>query len=180
MAFRRSGNRPQTTNRVMSGDFRRDTRFVTHQNDGFRLHLVSLDRAFIAAASDLFGKKETCSCSDIAAVEREGAMFVSPANSLGFMDGGIDMVLSRTMFPSCEKRLKALIAALGRPYLRVGSAAWFMVGPRTGFIAAPTMFLPHDVADTQNAYWAFLAALVAADRAVKTSGGSLHLSLIHI
>ena len=177
----------------MSGDFRRDTRFVTHQNDGFRLHLVSLDQAFIAAASDLFGKKATCSCSDIAAVEREGAMFVSPANSLGDMDGGIDMVLSRTMFPSCEKRLKALIAALGRPYLRespaiagqmrrsglqpllrVGSAAWFMVGPRTGFIAAPTMFLPHDVADTQNAYWAFLAALVAADRAVKTSGGSLH------
>ena len=163
----------------MSG-FRRDTRLVTHQNDGFRLHLVSLDRAFIASAADLFGKRATYSCSDIASVEREGAMFVSPANSLGFMDGGIDMVLSRTMFPGCEKRLKALIAALGhktapgRPYLRVGSAAWFMVGPRTGFIAAPTMFLPHDVADTQNAYWAFLATLVAARRAVQTSGGALH------
>jgi O-acetyl-ADP-ribose deacetylase (regulator of RNase III) len=145
-----------------------------------RLQLVSLDRAFIAAVADLFGNRASCFYGDIATVDRDGAIFVSPANSLGFMDGGIDLVLSRKMFDGCEPRLKELIAAmghktkLGRPYLRVGSSIWFMVGPRTGFVAAPTMFLPHDVADTQNAYWAFMATLVAAKRAMEASGGVLH------
>ena len=145
-----------------------------------KLQLVSLDRAFIEAANDLFGDKAAVACCDIAYVPREGVAFVSPANSLGFMDGGIDMVLSRTMFPTCERQLKKMIAdlghktTLGRPYLRVGSAIWFMVGPKTGFIAAPTMFLPHDVADTQNAYWAFIAALVAMDRIEKATGGAVH------
>lgn len=151
-----------------------------------KLLLVSLDRAFIEAADDLFGSRATVACCDIAYIPREGAAFVSPANSLGFMDGGIDMVLSRTMFPKtktspgCEKVLRGMIAdlghktTLGRPYLRVGSAVWFMVGPKTGFIAAPTMFLPHDVSDTRNAYWAFLATLVAMDRIEKASGGAVN------
>jgi O-acetyl-ADP-ribose deacetylase (regulator of RNase III) len=158
-----------------------------------KLHLVSLDRAAIAEANKLFGPAVTYTCGDIVSVPRDGAAFVSPANSLGVMDGGIDMVLSREMFVGCEKRLRVAIAALGhktklgRPYLRVGSATWFMVdrapagalqvlspltgGPATGFIAAPTMFVPHDVSDTQNAYWAFLATLVAMDRIEKASGG---------
>lgn len=145
-----------------------------------KLHLITLDRSFLEAARKLFGPTATYTCGDIASVPRDGAAFVSPANSLGVMDGGIDMVLSREMFPGCEKRLKAAIAALGhktkqgRPYLRVGSATWFMVGPRTGFIAAPTMFVPHDVSDTQNAYWAFLAILIAMERIEKASNGAVN------
>jgi O-acetyl-ADP-ribose deacetylase (regulator of RNase III) len=145
-----------------------------------KLQLISLDHAFIEAADDLFKDRATVACCDIAYIPRDGVAFVSPANSLGFMDGGIDMVLNHQMFVGCEKQLKKMIAdlghktALGRPYLRVGSALWFMVGPKTGFIAAPTMFLPHDVADTQNAYWAFIAALVAMDRIEKATGGAIH------
>lgn len=145
-----------------------------------KLTLVSLDRVFLQEANKLFGPAVTYTCGDIASVPRNGAVFVSPANSLGIMDGGIDMVLSREMFVGCEKRLKDAIAALGhktklgRPYLRVGSATWFMVGPASGFIAAPTMFVPHDVSDTQNAYWAFLATLVAMDRIEKASDGAVN------
>ena len=80
-------------------------------------------------------------------VKRKGAAFVSPANSLGFMDGGVDYTLSREMFPGCEKEVKKKIwelaaqdpegghkTLLGRPYLRVGSALWVpCAGGAAGF-----------------------------------------------
>ena len=46
-------------------------------------------------------------------VPRVGAAFVSPANALGFMDGGVDWVLSRLMFPGVEGPLRARIRELG-------------------------------------------------------------------
>jgi len=116
---------------------------------------------------------------DISTMPRDGNsrfVFVSPGNSLGFMDGGIDRVYSRTMFPGCERSVKDKIRALGlttdlgRPYLPVGSAVVvkhpehpnFVDSvpspfPKTFLIAAPTMFLPHDVSSTRNAYHAFSA-----------------------
>jgi O-acetyl-ADP-ribose deacetylase (regulator of RNase III) len=140
-----------------------------------KLQLVSLDREFIASATDLFGSRATCKVLDIKKVPRKGAAFVSPANSLGIMDGGIDLVLSRDMFPGCEERIQSMIRCLGdRPYLRVGSALWLPIDPTTALIVSPTMFMPHDVADTQNAYWAFIAILVAMDRIEKTSGGAVN------
>lgn len=131
------------------------------------LEIVGLNAEAIAACAQAFGSLATCRVVDITAVPQEHAAFVSPANSLGFMDGGIDRPL-RDMFPGCESRLKAAIrqlghtTALGRHYLRVGSAYWQLVGPSTVLISAPTMFLPHDVSTTQNAYWAFHAVLAAS------------------
>src|SRR5689334_15250017 len=54
--------------------------------------------------------------------------FVSPANSLGFMDGGIDLAYSRIMFPGIELKVKnrinelGKVNLLGRKYLPIGSA----------------------------------------------------------
>ena len=133
----------------------------------FSIEIVSLNATFVTAAAVVFGDRAICRLQDIREVDREGAAFVSPANSLGFMDGGIDAVL-RDMFVGCEDRLKqrirelGLLTGLGRPYLPVGSAHWQAVGPNTVLISAPTMFLPHDVSATRNAYWAMMAALCAA------------------
>lgn len=105
--------------------------------------------------------------------------YVSPANSLGFMDGGIDYTLSRVMFPGVEGRVKAAIAALnlptllGRPHLPIGRAVVVpaidptLESPTAGrarlvLVAAPTMWLPQDVRGTHNAYSAMHAALTAA------------------
>ena len=49
---------------------------------------------------------------------------------------------------------------LGRSYLPIGSAFCVPVGESTGLICAPTMFLPHDVSQTRNAYLSFLACLL--------------------
>jgi O-acetyl-ADP-ribose deacetylase (regulator of RNase III) len=95
--------------------------------------------------------------------------FVSPANSLGFMDGGIDYVLSREMFPGVEAAVKAAYAQqkhvtlLGRTYLPIGRAVVVetqVLGVH--LISAPTMWLPQDVRGTHNAYHAMYAILRAA------------------
>jgi O-acetyl-ADP-ribose deacetylase (regulator of RNase III) len=150
-----------------------------------KLHLVSLDLAFIASASELFGSRALCEVLDIKKISQKGVAFVSPANSFGVMDGGIDLVLSRDMFPGCEDRIQKMIRSLRsqpcllagqircNPMLRVGSALWLPVGPTTALIVAPTMIIPHDVADTQNAYWAFVATLIAMARIEKLSFGTV-------
>ncbi len=107
----------------------------------------------------------TILCGKVEDLPRTNTTFVSPANSLGFMDGGIDYAYSRVMFPGVEKAVRQRIAAhgkktaLGRSYLPIGQAiAVPTCLPGTHLIAAPTMFLPHDVSQTQNAYASTLAA----------------------
>lgn len=145
-----------------------------------KLHIISLNKEFVRLTIIRFYGRALVEVRDICDVERAGRIFVSPANSLGIMDGGIDRPLSRVMFPGCEGAVqKAIVAldhktALGRRYLRVGSALWVPVGPTTALISAPTMFLPEDVSDTQNAYWAFMATLMLAERMYVESRGSLH------
>lgn len=93
-------------------------------------------------------------------------MFVSPANGIGFMDGGIDAAYMQ-LFPGIERKVKTKIhelgklSNLGRPYLSVGSAIVVSVGQSTMLVSAPTMFLPHNVSMTRNAYHAMMASLIA-------------------
>jgi O-acetyl-ADP-ribose deacetylase (regulator of RNase III) len=104
-------------------------------------------------------------CTDITTISPDNTCFVSPANSIGFMDGGIDLVLSRTIMPGIESKVKrrirelGILTTIGRPYLPIGSVITVHHDDTTHLIVAPTMFLPHDVSGTQNAYWSFFAAL---------------------
>lgn len=109
---------------------------------------------------------------DVDAAYQPGSAVVSPANSLGFMDGGVDYPLSRVMFPGVESALKAEIARrgeldlLGRPHLPIGEALAVPTGtPGVVLVSAPTMWLPQDVRGTHNAYHATYAALRAASAA---------------
>ncbi len=90
---------------------------------------------------------------------------VSPANSLGYMRGGIDGVYS-SMFPEVEERVQKIINTKGfgeeRKYIPVGGA----LVTRTGseeipyIISAPTMSRPGTyIGETDNAYMAFDATL---------------------
>ena len=142
--------------------------FVEKRPSGFLDHVVSHTFAEVSANVVAAKLDVQTHLGDVCALPRSGTAFVSPGNSLGFMDGGIDFAYSRVMFPGCEQRLKTKIRTLGkftnlgRPYLPVGSA---IVVPsleeNSCLIAAPTMFLPHDVSKTRNAYHAFSAALGA-------------------
>jgi O-acetyl-ADP-ribose deacetylase (regulator of RNase III) len=131
------------------------------------IKFISLDKEWILQMKELF--KNTAMVivehTNIKEVPIEQSCFVSPGNSLGFMDGGIDLVLSREIMPGIEPKVKrrieqlGIISSMGRPYLPIGSAIVVPHDLSTYLIATPTMFLPHDVRGTQNAYWSFYAAL---------------------
>jgi O-acetyl-ADP-ribose deacetylase (regulator of RNase III) len=131
------------------------------------LHFCSLNSEWIAEIERLFsGVAEVlATVEDIRGLPRTNVAFVSPANSLGFMDGGIDLHLSRTILPGIEGKVKRAIrdightTSIGRAYLPVGSAIYVAHDNSSGLIVAPTMFLPHPVRGTKNAYHSFYAAL---------------------
>jgi len=148
--------------------------------------------SFSSEVKQLFASLSASSChtpeevltydEDIMLLPTRGRAFVSPANSIGYMDGGIDLAYS-AMFPGCQRRLQKRIAqlgittALGRPYLPVGSAVALPqdAARSTFLISAPTMFLPEDVSRTRNAYHCFTAALqVYARCVVPLSGGRVN------
>lgn len=90
--------------------------------------------------------------------------YVSPANSLCFMDGGIDYALSRLIFPNIEPEVKRIVrnigitSLVGRPYLPIGSSIIIDKGDKS-LVVSPTMLLPQNVANTRNAYYATMAVL---------------------
>jgi O-acetyl-ADP-ribose deacetylase (regulator of RNase III) len=133
-----------------------------------KLIIISRSKSFVDKAKRTFTDAD-CIYGDVETIPRENTVFMSPANSLGFMDGGIDYVYSRKMFPSIEKSVRSKIKELGhltnlgRPYLRVGSAI-LVPYETSALICAPTMFLPHDVRSTRNAYHSFLATLILFHR----------------
>jgi O-acetyl-ADP-ribose deacetylase (regulator of RNase III) len=91
--------------------------------------------------------------------------YVSPANSLCFMDGGIDYALSRIVFPNIEPVVKKEVqqygktTLLGRKYLPIGSSMIVPYNNDKVLIVSPTMLLPQDVSSTENAYYATMAIL---------------------
>ncbi|MFK7905138.1 MAG: macro domain-containing protein [Chitinophagales bacterium] len=87
---------------------------------------------------------------------------VSPANSFGFMDGGLDLFLSRYLGWHVQARLQALIRQKHQGELLVGQAEIVATDhPKTPYlISAPTMRVPAVVKNTMNAYLAFRAVLL--------------------
>ena len=90
--------------------------------------------------------------------------YISPANSLCFMDGGLDYALSRIIFPNIESEVKMIVKELGitsivgKPYLPIGSSVIVDKGNKS-LVISPTMLLPQDVSRTCNAYYATMASL---------------------
>ena len=91
---------------------------------------------------------------------------VSPANSFGFMDGGIDMLYSQHFGWDVQARLQQRIREAHHGELLVGAAEIVETGhPRIPFlIAAPTMRVPMILRDTVNPYLAARAVLLLVKR----------------
>lgn len=91
---------------------------------------------------------------------------VSPANSFGFMDGGLDYALSERFGWALQDAVQAAIRALPEKELLVGKALVLEThDERTPYlISAPTMRVPmnHGIPTSVNAYLAMKAILIAA------------------
>ncbi|OJV55464.1 MAG: Appr-1-p processing protein [Bacteroidetes bacterium 43-16] len=91
---------------------------------------------------------------------------VSPANSFGFMDGGLDYALSERFGWDLEQTLQKQIKELPEGELLVGRALILETGDRKipYLISAPTMRIPtnFNIDTSINAYLAMKAVLINA------------------
>ena len=124
--------------------------------------LTSVDSA-LAEAWERF-----CGDLDFVTIHR-GSVFdlscdavVSPANSFGFMDGGIDMLYSQFFGWQVQERLQEAIREQHHGELLVGTAEIVETdnSDLPFLIAAPTMRVPTILRDSVNPYLAARAALL--------------------
>lgn len=90
----------------------------------------------------------------------EAQAIVSPANSFGFMDGGLDQAIM-DRFPGIQEKVQDIIRNRPMGELLVGEAIVVNTNDdKTPFlISAPTMRIPMKIEDTINAYLAMKAIL---------------------
>jgi len=104
---------------------------------------------------------------------------VSPANSFGIMDGGLDLAIRDQLGFEVQRRIQRAIIEQHHGELPIGAAVIVATDdPRwPHVVAAPTMRVPESVAATLNAYHAFRAILLEIKR-WNARGTSLIRSLI--
>lgn len=124
---------------------------------------VSLNKKFINKVNELGFIGKLIKIQNYK-LSNKKTFYVSPANSLCFMDGGIDYALSRIIFPNVQSSVVNIVKnlkiynKLGRTYLPIGSSI-ILDFKNTALVVAPTMLLPQKVSNTKNAYYATMAVL---------------------
>lgn len=129
-----------------------------------KLHLVDIEPKVAEALEMAFkGLDVDVQCGDILKVSKN--TIVSPANSYGFMDGGIDRLYTEHFGLQPQTELQEAIKRREEGYLPVGASILVRTGDsRVPFmIAAPTMITPGAIPPS-NCFYAMTAVLQAADR----------------
>jgi O-acetyl-ADP-ribose deacetylase (regulator of RNase III) len=131
-----------------------------------KLHLRDRNAAVVDAWRRQFSGLDNVEVTQGDIFDVNADAVVSPANSFGFMDGGIDLVYSKRFGWDLQKRLQALLRAEHAGELPVGQAVLVETysSEVPWLISAPTMRVPMDISGTANAFLALRAALLAARR----------------
>ncbi|NBV20632.1 MAG: AraC family transcriptional regulator [Proteobacteria bacterium] len=128
-----------------------------------RLRLVDHDGELVAAWTKAFRQfpEVTIRQSDLLAVAANSV--VSPANSYGFMDGGIDACYREFFGGEIERKVQEAIARRAEGCLPVGASLVVCTGhQRVPFlIVAPTMVMP-EMVEPRSCYRAMRAVLRVA------------------
>lgn len=127
-----------------------------------QLILCSVDRALTDAWQRFCGDLDFVRVHHGSILEVRVDAVLSPANSFGFMDGGIDALYLTTFGRSIQQRLQSVIATHHQGELLVGRADLISTGVEAPawLIAAPTMRVPMILEDTVNPYLAARGALL--------------------
>lgn len=131
-----------------------------------KIILADFSERLVEAWSEFFGKEENITIiqADITTLKCDAV--VSPANSFGFMDGGLDYALSERFGWDLEKKLQEQIKELPEGELLVGQSILMETGDVDVpfLISAPTMRIPtnFNIDTSVNAYLAMKAILIRA------------------
>lgn len=130
------------------------------------VHLVDRWEPLTRAWSEVFAEHDAVSVTEGDFFEHDADAMVSPANSFGIMDGGIDSAIRGALGGRIQTVVQAMILARYHGEMPIGCAE---VVPTEHarwpyLVVAPTMRVPESVANTLNAYVAFRAILLAVRR----------------
>jgi len=127
------------------------------------LWLVDMNRDLVRAWQNVFGDFDEVyiACENILDIAEN--TIVSPANSYGYMDGGIDLEYTNYFGLKPQEEIQKKIFLRPEGYLPVGSAVLVETGDNKipYMISAPTMLSPGPV-NSSNAFFAMSAILQVA------------------
>lgn len=125
-----------------------------------RVIVCDTNPAFIEA----WGEAECVELKSGSIIDIECDALVSPANSFGFMDGGVDYVYSEYLGWHVQEALQAAIRKRPMGELLVGEALLVETGHANVpyLISAPTMRVPMRISDANDIYLATKASLICA------------------
>src|SRR5438132_1770631 len=125
-----------------------------------QLHLVDLNEEMTEAWRKSFSRFPEVTVQQADLLEVAQNCVVSPANSYGFMDGGIDAAYCAFFGPEIERRVREAIARRPEGHLPVGAGLFVHTGHiRVPYlIVAPTMTVPESVY-SKNCYRAMMAVM---------------------
>jgi O-acetyl-ADP-ribose deacetylase (regulator of RNase III) len=125
-----------------------------------RLHLIDQNDDLVVAWTKAFSAfgDVTVQQGDLLAAAKH--CIVSPANSYGFMDGGIDAAYRAFFGAQIERKVQDAVTSRPEGHLPVGASLVVRTGhPQIPFlIVAPTMVTPEEVT-SRNSYRAMAAVL---------------------
>jgi O-acetyl-ADP-ribose deacetylase (regulator of RNase III) len=131
-----------------------------------RVLLVDRDVRLVRAWQEVFRDHDVIEARAGDYFEEAADAMVSPANSFGIMDGGIDLAIRDALGLEVERRVRQVIEERHHGEMPIGvaeivetdHARWPLL------VSAPTMRVPEDVSRTVHAYWAFRAVLLCVAR----------------
>jgi O-acetyl-ADP-ribose deacetylase (regulator of RNase III) len=136
------------------------------ENPGMKIFLADLSSKLTEAWREFFEGEDNVTIVEADITRLECDAVVSPANSFGFMDGGLDYALSERFGWDLEKKLQQQIRDLPMGELLIGESIVIETGDSTTpfLISAPTMRIPtnFNIDTSVNAYLAMKAILIAA------------------
>lgn len=128
--------------------------------------LIDRNAAMAAAWEESFEEYESVEVVEGDYFSRPADAMVSPANSFGIMDGGLDLAIRDRLGFEVQHDAQRVIVERHHGELAVGQAEVIPTSNKEWpfMVCAPTMRVPENVARTTNAYLAFRAILVAIRR----------------
>lgn len=127
---------------------------------------MDINPVLVEAWEDIFKEYENVTVlkGDITRVDCDA--IVSPANSFGFMDGGVDYAISMRLGWDLQFELQRQIKVLPEGELLVGKSLILETGDEQipYLISSPTMRVPmaYNISTSVNAYLAMKATIIAA------------------
>jgi O-acetyl-ADP-ribose deacetylase (regulator of RNase III) len=122
-------------------------------------------------------KEQFANCSNVEVLagdyfQKPADAIVSPANSFGIMDGGLDLAIRNELGLKVEQRIQEVIVEKYHGELPVGCAEIIATNDSRWkyLIAAPTMRIPESIRFTINPFLAFRAVLVAIENFNRATG----------